>query len=268
MSLTPDQPDYSFPAVSAFQRCMVDADSAIQANRRRSRRRSMGLSIVLECIALAAALIYPLFVPVNLVARRDFLTPVPPYGPPHDPNRPAHPTGTPTSGSTIIAELPPPTGLRAPIHRPFPPGPTNEDSAGLPNIGVSDSTGGSQEGVIPLGDLRPNLGMPERPAQPKSAPAPVLRRSEGVQSALLIHRVEPIYPPIAKQTHMQGTVQLHAVIARDGSIESLEVLSGNPLLIQSARDAVRQWRYRPTLLGGEPVEVDTYITVIFRLGDY
>jgi protein TonB len=61
-------------------------------------------------------------------------------------------------------------------------------------------------------------------------------------------------------------VQLHAVIARNGSIESLEALSGHPLLVKAALDAVRQWRYRPTLLSGEPVEVETYITVHFVLG--
>jgi protein TonB len=84
---------------------------------------------------------------------------------------------------------------------------------------------------------------------------------------MLIHRVEPLYPPVARQTRIQGTVQLHAVIARDGSIASLEALSGHPLLIRAALDAVRQWRYRATLLGSEPVEVETYITVIFKLGD-
>jgi protein TonB len=93
-----------------------------------------------------------------------------------------------------------------------------------------------------------------------------VRRSEGVQAGLLIHRVEPDYPALARQTHLQGTVQLHAVIARNGSIESLEALSGHPLLVKAALDAVRQWRYRPTLLSGEPVEVETYITVHFVLG--
>ena len=266
MSLTPDQPDYSLPAVNTFQRCMVDADSAIQANHRRVRRRSIGVSIIVECVALGAALIYPLFAPVNLVARRDVLTPVPPYGPPHDSIRRTHPTGTPTSGGPLIENPPTPSEVHAPITRPLAPG-GNEDSAGLPDIGLGESSGGSQEGLVPLGDLRPNLGMPSRPAPPKSAAPAVVRRSEGVQAALLIHRVEPVYPPIAKQTRTQGTVQLHAVIGRDGSIESMEVLSGHPLLVRAAREAVSQWRYRPTLLGGVPVEVDTYITVIFRLGD-
>jgi protein TonB len=93
-----------------------------------------------------------------------------------------------------------------------------------------------------------------------------VRRSEGIQAGLLIRRVEPDYPALARQTHLQGTVQLHAVIGRDGSIDSLEVLSGHPLLVKAALDAVRQWRYRPTLLGGEPVAVETYITVHFVLG--
>jgi protein TonB len=82
---------------------------------------------------------------------------------------------------------------------------------------------------------------------------------------LLIHRVDPVYPALARQIHLEGTVQLYAIIGRDGTIQSLEVLSGHPLLIQSARDAVRQWRYRPTLLNGEAVEVETSITVIYTM---
>ncbi len=83
--------------------------------------------------------------------------------------------------------------------------------------------------------------------------------------ALLTHRVEPIYPLIARQARVEGTVQLRAIIARDGSVEHLEVLSGHPLLVHAASEAVRQWRFRPTLLNGEAVEVDTYITVVFHL---
>ena len=93
-----------------------------------------------------------------------------------------------------------------------------------------------------------------------------MRRSEGVQAALLIHRVEPEYPALARQARVEGTVELHAVIGRDGTIESLEALNGHPLLVKAALDAVRQWRYRPTMLGTEAVEVDTYITVHFVLG--
>jgi protein TonB len=77
--------------------------------------------------------------------------------------------------------------------------------------------------------------------------------------------VTPVYPPLARQTRISGTVRLHAIIAKDGTVQQLEVLSGHPLLVQSALDAVRQWRYQPTLLNGEPVEVDTTVDVIFSL---
>src|SRR6266705_885078 len=89
--------------------------------------------------------------------------------------------------------------------------------------------------------------------------------SAGWEVAKIIERVEPVYPPLARQTRVQGTVRLHAIIAIGGSIEELEVISGHPLLIQPALDAVRRWRYAPTVLNGQPVEVDTTIDVIFSL---
>jgi len=76
----------------------------------------------------------------------------------------------------------------------------------------------------------------------------------------------PVYPPIAKTAHISGTVVLHAVIAKDGSVEDLQYVSGPPLLMKSAMDAVKQWRYQPTQLNGDPVEVDTTISVVFTLG--
>ena len=82
---------------------------------------------------------------------------------------------------------------------------------------------------------------------------------------MLIYRVEPVYPLLAKQIHREGRVELHARIATDGSIESLEVVSGDPMFYQSALEAVRQWRYRPTMLSGQPVEIDTHITVIYTM---
>ena len=83
--------------------------------------------------------------------------------------------------------------------------------------------------------------------------------------AQLISHIEPRYPALALQSRLQGTVHLRAIISRDGQIMSLEVIRGHPLLVQAALDAVRQWRYRPTLLNGEPVEVETSITVNFRM---
>lgn len=85
------------------------------------------------------------------------------------------------------------------------------------------------------------------------------------QLGKIIERVEPEYPPLARQTRIQGTVRLHAIIGTDGRVEELEAIAGHPLLIQSAMDAVRKWRYSPTTLNGQPVEVETTIDVVFSL---
>jgi protein TonB len=81
----------------------------------------------------------------------------------------------------------------------------------------------------------------------------------------LIYKVQPLYPPLARSARIQGTVLLRAVISRAGTIENLQALSGPPMLIHAALDAVSQWRYRPYLLNGEPVEVETQVTVNFSL---
>jgi protein TonB len=83
--------------------------------------------------------------------------------------------------------------------------------------------------------------------------------------AQLIHRVEPLYPPLARQTRVSGVVELVGIIATDGRIRELKLLSGSPLLAPAALEAVRQWVYEPTLLNGEPVELVATISVIFRL---
>jgi protein TonB len=87
-----------------------------------------------------------------------------------------------------------------------------------------------------------------------------------VQSAKIVSQPRPVYPPLARQARIQGTVRLEAVISKEGSVEELKVISGHPLLIQSALAAVQQWRYEPTLLNGVPVEVITTIDVNFTLG--
>jgi TonB family protein len=92
-----------------------------------------------------------------------------------------------------------------------------------------------------------------------------IRIGGNVQMSKLVHKVTPVYPPVAKAAGVQGTVVLHAIIATDGTIEQLSLVSGNPLLVRAAIDAVKDWRYEPTLLNGEPVEVDTTIQVVFSL---
>lgn len=123
--------------------------------------------------------------------------------------------------------------------------------------------GGQVSGV--LGGIIGGVGSSNVPPPPKETPKriPV---GGNVQRAMLIHQVLPMYPPLAKQARISGVVRLHAIIAKDGTIQQLEVISGHALLQAAALDAVRQWRYRPTLLNNEAVEVDTTIDVIFSLG--
>ena len=102
-----------------------------------------------------------------------------------------------------------------------------------------------------------------RPARP--APPPKLVRVSNFESGYLVRRVEPRYPPLAIATRVQGTVELLAVIDTHGNIERLQLLSGHPLLVRAAIDAVRQWKYRPYVLNGSPVEVETHVTVTFTL---
>lgn len=103
-------------------------------------------------------------------------------------------------------------------------------------------------------------------ASPRPAAIGHVRLSRGVTEGMLIHKVTPIYPPLAITAHVQGQVLLQATIGREGNIENLQVISGHPLLVKAAMDAVRQWRYRPYLLNNQPVDVETQITVNFTLG--
>jgi TonB family protein len=93
-----------------------------------------------------------------------------------------------------------------------------------------------------------------------------IRVGGNVAVANLIYQVTPVYPPIAKTAHISGTVVLHAIIGKDGTVQELQYISGPPLLMKSAMDAVRQWKYKPTMINGNPVNVDTTVTVIFTLG--
>ena len=87
----------------------------------------------------------------------------------------------------------------------------------------------------------------------------------GAEAANLIRKVTPLYPPVAKSARIQGTVRFTATIAKDGTIQNLQLVAGQPVLVPAATEAVRQWVYRPTLLNGEPVEVITQIEVNFDL---
>lgn len=132
------------------------------------------------------------------------------------------------------------------------------DLAGGIDGGVSGTTalGGALGGI--LGNSAP---PPPKPATPQR-----IRVGGAVQAAKMLRQTPPIYPQIAKTAHVSGTIILHAVIAKDGTVQELTYVSGPPLLMKSAMDAVREWKYTPTTLNGDPVEVDTTISVVFQLG--
>ena len=115
-----------------------------------------------------------------------------------------------------------------------------------------------------LGGIIGGVGS-NMPPPPKSASGTYPSRRKRA-SCQMVRQIMPEYPPIAKTAHISGTVTLHAVIGKDGTVQDLQYVSGPPLLMKSAMDAVKQWRYQPTQLNGDPVEVDTTISVVFTLG--
>ncbi len=137
---------------------------------------------------------------------------------------------------------------------------------GVPGGSAGGSLGGVLGGII---SNTPSVAPPPPPPPPvKKAPPPAptrIRVGGAVQKARMLKQVQPQYPPLARQARIQGTVKLTAEIAKDGSIQKLEVISGHPLLIPAALQAVKQWRYKPTLLNGQAVEVITQIDVNFTL---
>lgn len=142
----------------------------------------------------------------------------------------------------------------------------NEAST-APAIGIATSDAAAPGlGGVPgsILDMAPGAPPQFRPAEKKQAPRGPVRVGSIIESNL-IHKVVPVYPAMAKAARVQGAVEFTAIISKDGTIENLKLVRGNPLLVNAARDAVLQWRYRPTLLNGEPVEVITDITVNFML---
>jgi len=249
--------------LGSLSHCLVDSDGDEASRARRLRRKALLASLGLEAGLVAAMLIWPLITP-GVLPRWYVVTPAAPYpgggGGASHPHEAAHP-------HPLDHHSPAPCIYCAPAI--IPPHVSSGDADEPPAI--SDDGGGSGPGLGPVipgggspipgaGDGRP---MPPPPAPP--APSRPLPVSGGVMEAMLTHRVQPDYPRIAKFGHISGTVELRAIIAKDGTVRELEVVSGNGILAQAALAGVREWRYRPTLLSGNPVEVETRITVTFTL---
>ena len=137
-----------------------------------------------------------------------------------------------------------------------------------PPVMASSGVVGGVPGGVPGGQMGGVIGgiISSTPvAVPKVATPQRVRVSQGVSQGLLIRKVQPNYPPLARQARIQGSVVLQAQISKQGTIENLQLVSGHPMLAPAALEAVKQWRYKPYFLNGEPVEVETQITVNFTL---
>ncbi len=192
-----------------------------------------------------------------------FLAPPPPLPPPVDraavSSSPSHANSGPLKVYRIplpnlsLSKLPSIDTIDAP------PSYSASTDVGVPG-GTGVATLMNQLFVEPMPKPKPRI------ADPPSAPTKPVPTGGDVQAAKLLKKVIPVYPPLARQARVSGTVQLIGVIAKDGTIKQLQVVGGHPLLVKAALDAVRQWIYRPTLLNGQAVEVIAPIDVIFTLG--
>jgi periplasmic protein TonB len=246
--------------VSVFLRdCLVEGDSAQEKRVRRNKQRALLASIVVQILLVIALVLFPLFTKGENITSRAVFIPAVPYSP-----------GSPQKSGDTRAQRPRPHTSVCRFCAP-----TNIS----PTITLHDQTTGGDT-IAPDGPVIPGVpgapfipglmsstDSPHQPADNAILPRPPkkIRVSEPVIQAKLVRRVEPGYPPLAVQLRREGRVELHAIISTDGTIQSLEVINGDPLFLQSALAAVRQWRYQPTILDGQPIEVDTHITVVYTL---
>ena len=246
--------------LGSLRSCLVEGDTEQRSRERRVRRRSLLISVVVQAVVLALLVLVPLFGKSAHIALA-ITTPIPPYGPsghPHGDRRP-HNSGTTSSNSRFHYDV------SRPISQPTPAGESSSASNlnGDPMGNLIDQ-GPACSGCVDIGGRNSGPRPPQPPATETPA-RPAILHFTHLDPAMLIRRVEPAYPPLAIQIHREGRVELRAIIAADGTIRSLEIVSGDPIFYQSALDAVRQWRYKPTILNGQTVEIDTHITVIYKM---
>ena len=135
---------------------------------------------------------------------------------------------------------------------------------GMGVVGGTGEAGGAAGGVIG-GIVGGVPGAPPPPPPPPAKPSGPVRVGGQVAEANLIRKVQPVYPPLAKSARVSGTVEFSATISKEGNIENLQLVRGHPLLVNAAKEAVLQWKYKPTMLNGQAVEVITSIIVNFTL---
>lgn len=235
------------------------------SSRERARRgTATTMSFILQCFVVAGLLIVPLmFTEALPTAQLVTMLVAPPPPPPPPP-----PAAEIPVVKVVQTNLLDNGRLRTPSRIPRKVEMIKEEEAPPPAFaGVV----GGVPGGVPGGQLGGVIGSIVGSATssssliPKLDPPKRVRISQGITKGMVITKVEPAYPRLALGAHVSGVVVLKAVIGKDGLIHELQLVSGHPLLISAAMDAVRQWRYRPYLLSGEPVEVETTINVTFQI---
>jgi protein TonB len=239
-------------------------DSLLESGGRlkTKRGRTTTFAIILEIALIGVMVLMPLIFTEALPKQQLMTFLVAPPPPPPPPPPAAAPVHVVKQIQTDIVN----GALRTPTKIPQKIQMIKEDEA-PPQMAAAGVVGGVAGG-IPGGAMNGVIGgiISSTPvAVPKVATPQRVRVSAGVTSGLLVRKVNPVYPPLARQARISGTVVLRAVISKEGAIENLSLVSGHPMLAPAAIDAVKQWRYKPYLLNGEPVEVDTEVQVNFTL---
>ena len=245
-------------------------DSTVE--QRNGRTWATGLSFVSQTFFIGFLLLLPLWFTEVLPNEQlvTFLVAPPPPPPPPPPAASAPRAVRVVKVTTNIEN----GQLRTPSRIPAKVQMIKEDEAPPPVVTTGGVVGGVPGG-IPGGQLggviggiissSSSLAAVPRLSKPVVPTLQRVRVSPGVTRGLLIHRVEPKYPPLAQQARIQGDVVLTAIIDKEGNVQHLQLVSGHPLLAPAAIEAAKQWRYKPFLLNGEPLEVETTVTVNFRL---
>lgn len=240
-------------------------DSLLESGGRLKTKRGATtlFAIILEICAIIVMVLIPLIFTEALPKQQlmTFLVAPPPPPPPPPPPAAVVHVQKQVQTDIVNGQLRTPTKIPQKITK------IVEDEAPPPSMASAGVVGGVPGGV-PGGSMNGVIGgivSAGAAIVPKVATPQRVRVSQGVSTGLLVRRVNPVYPPLARQARIQGQVLLRAVISKDGSIEGLTLVSGHPMLAPAAIEAVKQWKYKPYLLNGEPVEVDTEVQVNFTL---
>ena len=241
-------------------------DSLIESGGRLRTKRGATtlLSFVLQVFLIGILILIPLLY-TEALPKQQLMTFL--VAPPPPPTPPPPPAAAPIKVVKQIQSDIVNGQLRTPTKIPEKVQMIKEEESPPPVMATGGVVGGVPGG-IPGGQMGGVIGgiISSTPmAIPRVATPQRVRVSQGVSQGLLIRKVQPVYPPLARQARIQGNVVLQAEISKDGTIENLRLMSGHPMLAPSAIEAVKQWRYKPYFLNGEPVEVETQITVIFSL---